>query len=178
MGLTALSKQPAAQVIYRPQGKTIREFHTSEAFFRVLIGPLGSGKTQACIFELLHCIDNQVPDRNGKRRSRWLAARNTYPDLQTTTITDYRAFTDQIPGFEFKNGSPPISIINYPRQDGTVVEAEVLFEAFDRASDDRKGRGKQLTGVWFNELKELNKANVDMLASQWSRSGAFVSPMI
>ena len=161
---------PNCRLTYRAQGSTLREFHTqADIRNRVLIGPLASGKTQACIFEALHCIDNQTPDKNGVRRSRWVAARNTYVDLKTTTIKDWRAVTDTMPGCHFSNGAPPTWTADYYKPDGTHVIAEVMFIAFDIESDHKKARGLQLTGVWFNELKELHKANVDMLQGRVTR---------
>ena len=66
---------------YSPQGSTLKEFHAHhDDFVRVLIGPLGSGKTQACIFEILRQIDSQIPDDQQRRRSRWVIARNTQPE--------------------------------------------------------------------------------------------------
>ena len=148
----------------------MRTFHeNADIRNRVLIGPLASGKTQACIFEALHCIDTQTPDPHGVRRSRWVAARNTYVDLKTTTIKDWRAITDRIPGSSFNNGPPPTWSCDYYQPDGTRVVAEVLFIAFDIETDAKKARGMQLTGVWYNEMKELHKANVDMLQGRVTR---------
>ena len=52
---------PQIKVRYAPQGETLRRFHQARDDYhhRVLIGPLGSGKTQSCIAECLHLIDNQ-----------------------------------------------------------------------------------------------------------------------
>jgi len=44
-----------------------------------------------------------------------------------------------------------------------------MFRSFDGPQDQRKARGMQLTGVWFNEMAELNKANVDLLMSRVKR---------
>ena len=165
---TALS--PAVRLNYRSQGSTLLEFHRSkDKFVRNLIGPLGSGKTQACIFEVMHCIDTQEPDKHGYRRSRWVVCRNTYPDLQTTTIKDWRAITDQLPIGHFSNGVPPTWTCEYRKGDGTTVKGEVMFVSFDGYGDEKKARGMQLTGVYFEELKELSKINVDMLQSRVTR---------
>lgn len=159
------------RVAYKPQGPVLGRFHRSKRFLRQLIGPLGSGKTQACIADLLHQIDTQVPDRDGVRRSRWAAARNTYRDLSGTTIKDFRAWTDQMQAGRFTQGgdASPTWFAKYRRQDGTRVEAEVVFVAFDVEADVKKARGLQLTGLWLNETKELHKANVDMLMSRVGR---------
>ena len=46
-----MSQQPHA-VNYAPQGDTMKRFHESDARFRCLLGPLGSGKTTGTIVEL------------------------------------------------------------------------------------------------------------------------------
>ena len=162
--------QPHSRFSYKPVGETLKKFHESPDFVRVLIGPLGSGKTQACISDMLSRIDNQEPDVNGKRRSRWVVARNTQPDLFTTTIKDFREITDQFEIGVFTLGTPPTWRGEYVKSaDGTIVEFEVIFLAFDHPEDSKKARGLQLSGVWFNEMKELSRANIDMLTSRVGR---------
>lgn len=157
-------------VSYKPQGATLREFHRRESdFVRVLIGPLGSGKTQACIADVLRLIHEQVPDKMNVRRSRWVAARNTYPDLMNTTIKDFREWVDGMGLGRMVMSTPPRWECEYAREDGTTVKAEVLFLAFDLPDDQKKARGLQLSGVWLNEMKELSRTNCDMLMSRVGR---------
>ena len=161
---------PDVHFKYKPQGRVLKEFHRqSGTFVRVLIGPLGSGKTQACISEMLRQIDTQVPDSQHVRRSRWAAVRNTYPDLVNTTIKDFKEIVEPMGIGTFVNTSPTRWNCKYKRPDGTTVEAEVLFLAFDIPQDEKKARGLQLSGVWLNEMKELNRNNVDMLMGRVGR---------
>jgi hypothetical protein len=161
---------PDVHFKYKPQGRVLKEFHRqSGTFVRVLIGPLGSGKTQACISEMLRQIDTQVPDNQHVRRSRWAAVRNTYPDLVNTTIKDFKEIVEPMGIGTFVNTSPPRWNCKYKRPDGTTVEAEVLFLAFDIPQDEKKARGLQLSGVWLNEMKELNRNNTDMLMGRVGR---------
>ena len=90
----------------------LREFHESKNFVRFLIGPLGSGKTQACIVELFNKIHKQKADDNNVRRSRWVVVRNTYVDLQSTTIKDWREVTEPLQIGRFVNGSNPTHYID------------------------------------------------------------------
>ena len=162
--------EPFARITYRPAGATIKTFHESKEFVRVLIGPLGSSKTMACINEILYRIDSQALDINGKRRSRWVVARNTQPDLFTTTIKDFREVIDTFQIGEFRLGTPPTWKGEYQRpQDSSMVEFEVIFLAFDHPDDSKKARGLQLSGAWFNEMKELSRTNIDMLTSRVGR---------
>lgn len=160
---------PATRLEYRAQGPTLKRFHRSDAFVQSIIGPLGSGKTQAVINKLILLMHNQPPMKDGVRRSRGCVARNTFPDLNSSTIPDWRALADRIPGSTFTMGSPPTWKARYERLDGTWVEAEVLFRSFDTPADQRKARGMQLTWLWCNEGAELNKSNVDLLISRVGR---------
>ena len=154
---------------YRPQGPVLRRFHRSQANVQSIIGPLGSGKTQAVINKCIILSHNQPPCADGVRRSRGCVARNTFPDLNSSTIPDWRALADRIPGSKFSMGSPPMWTARYPRKDGTWVEVEVLFRSFDGPQDQRKARGMQLTWLWCNEAAEMNKQNVDLLMSRVGR---------
>lgn len=163
---------PGTVLKYRAQGPTLQRFHEGrddpELLVRAIIGPLGSGKTQAVINECLMLAHNQ-PAVNGVRRSRGCVVRNTFPDLYASTIPDWRAITDQLPFGTFTNGSPPTWRAKYRRADGTTVEVEVMFRSFDTPKDVKKARGMQLTWLWINEAAEMEKANVDILLGRVKR---------
>lgn len=159
----------AVHVAYAPQGSTLLRMHQSQKHVRIIIGPLGSGKTQSVIAEIIAQMDSQAPDANGVRRSRWAGVRNSYPDLTTTTIADWRRWTDQMQVGRMVMSTPPTWSAKYRKEDGTTVEAELLFLAFDLADDQRKARGLQLTGLWLNETKELSHTNVSQLMARVGR---------
>src|SRR6266481_9111785 len=52
---------------------------------RLVIGPFGSGKSTACIAEFVMRALQQKRSPDGKRRTRFAAIRNTYPELRDTT---------------------------------------------------------------------------------------------
>lgn len=178
--------QQVARVDYVPQGATLKDFHEVRYDYhhRVLIGPLGSGKTQSAIAECLALIDEQPTrdeltlNQHGEmvrmpvRRSRGVIARNTYTDLQNTTIKDWREWTDEMPVGKFVDGSAgksPTWSAEYFKGDGTKVVAEVVFLAFDVERDIRKARGIQCSWVWCNEIKEMSRAIVNMLFGRTGR---------
>lgn len=130
----------------------------------VITGPLGSGKTFAAIARLVLQMTEQKPNAERVRPTRFIAVRNTYSDLMTTTIRDFReVFKEDIFG-SFKGGGiePPTFHVSFDLEDGTHVRSEVIFLALDRADSVNKLRGIQATGFWLNELKELDRAVVDM----------------
>jgi len=68
--------------------KTMSLFHVSDAFVRTLIGPIGSGKSVACIMEMMRLSLLQEP-HNGVRKTRWAVIRNTYRELLDTTMESF-----------------------------------------------------------------------------------------
>lgn len=84
-----------ATINYAPQGHTLKLFHQSEKWARIIVGPLGSGKTRACLTEILIQIQGQTPDSKKVRRSRIVIVRNSYPDLLGTVAKDFREVVEE-----------------------------------------------------------------------------------
>ena len=127
----------------------------------MLTGPFGSGKLVACCVEIMKRAYEQSPGPDGVRRTRWAVIRNTYPDLKTTTVKTWRAWIDDEWG-QF-NQSPPFTHRIQRRQlkDGTKLDCEVIFLAMDDESDVKKFLSLEVTGIWFNECRELRKDIID-----------------
>jgi len=128
-----------------------------------IMGPLGSGKTYASIVRMLILMQEQLPNDEGVRPSRFVAVRNTYPDLTTTTIKDFQEiFTPSLGHMKMGGAEPPTFTVGVRLPDDTIVRSEVIFLALDRAEAVKKLRGVQATGFWLNEAKELEKPIIDM----------------
>lgn len=138
---------------------TVARFHASNAFVRGIMGPIGSGKSVGCVMEML-TRSMQQPAHKGKRRTRWAAVRNTYPELKITTI---KTFDEWMPKEICTiNWAPPITAwVIFPLDDGTTVEMEVIFVALDKPSDVKKLLSLELTGMWLNEAREIPKQILD-----------------
>lgn len=147
----------------QPQGKILQQYFDSTAPVQIIIGPLGSGKTiQTCV-KIPEIMRKQKSNKQGVRLSRCVAARNTYSELFTTTIKDWLECNGHLGEFNQGGKKPPTQLIKFNLADGTRVESEIVFLAFDRPDHVKKARGIQTTIVWLNEVKELPKAVVDML---------------
>jgi hypothetical protein len=83
------------EVDYRNPPPTVARFLQSNAFVRGLMGPVGSGKSTACCYEILRRSAMQAPGPDGKAHSRWAVIRNTYPELKTTTIKTWHGLVPQ-----------------------------------------------------------------------------------
>lgn len=153
---------------YRPQGDVLAEFGLSRKFMNILRGPLGSGKTKATMFKIIKLLCEQRPDANGVRRSRVAAVRNSYPDLEKTTIAEFRECLHPLMG-KVVMGHPPTCTMKFALPDGTTVDAEIIFLALDTEEDIRKFRGMQITFLWFNELRFIPMAIVNEGLSRCDR---------
>src|ERR1039457_2924456 len=65
-------------------------FLQSDAFGRIVAGPVGSGKTTACIIELFRRAMEQEPASDGFRYTRFAIVRETLKQLRDTIIKDCR----------------------------------------------------------------------------------------
>lgn len=139
--------------------KTMKEFHTSNAFVRLLLGPIGSGKSVACVAELMRLARLQKPF-NGVRKTRWAIVRNTYRELTDTTM---QTFFDWVPKHcgEYRVMDAKFTV-RLKQDDGTLVHTEFLFRALDRPDDIKKLLSLEITGLWINEAKEIPKQVLDM----------------
>lgn len=154
---------PEVEVRIQPQGKVLQDFFYSTAPVQIIRGPLGSGKTIQVCSKIPEIMRKQKPNAQGIRLNRWVAARNTYSELFSTTIKDWLEVNEYLGNFNEGGKKPPAQHLDFWLEDGTRVIAEMIFIAFDRPDHVKKARGLQLTGVWLNETKEHNKSVVDML---------------
>ena len=147
---------------------TPARFHASDAFVRGIMGPMGSGKSVACVMEILDRARRQTVDLDGRRRSVWGVVRNTYGELQTNTLRTWKEWVpeDQC---SIKMSMPIEARMRKRLRDGTELDLTVFFYSLDRDDQVKKFLGAELTGVWLNEARELPKAGLDLLTGRVGR---------
>ena len=156
-------------------GKVLDQFLADRSRVSCITGPLGSGKTYTAIAKIMALMLEQAPNKERIRPTRFYAVRNTYRDLEDTTIKDFRAvFRENIFGYYVGGSSKrPTYHAYFKLPDGTHVKSEVVFIALDRIDSVADLRGIQATGFWLNEVKELQKAVVDMIDLRHGRYPSF-----
>jgi hypothetical protein len=165
-----------AEFTYAPQGAVLEQYILSRAQRTFIMGPLGSGKTNASCWKGFRLCVAQEPDAQGVRKTRGVCVRNTYPDLFATTIKDWLDMFEHLGSFKQGGKEPPTHRMEFSLPDGTRVEAEIIFLALDREEHVKKLRGLQATWAWVNETKEVPKAIVDMLDLRVGRYPKDVRP--
>jgi len=149
--------------VYTPPGPVAREFLLSNALVRGIMGAFGSGKSTACVMDILRNAREQAPAPDGIRYSRHLITRQTFPELKTTSIKTWHQWVPQGLGRWVDTGPPRHHI----RADG--IDIEVLFVALDQPQDVQKALGMELTTAWMNEAREQDKAILDALTARVGR---------
>jgi hypothetical protein len=73
---------PREELIFTPP-PTVARFMQDDSKMRVLMGPVGSGKSVGCVMEIPRRAQAVPPMKDGIRRSRWVVVRNTMPRNRT-----------------------------------------------------------------------------------------------
>ena len=128
---------------------TLRRFHRSKAFHRAIMGPRGSGKSTGMCCEAFRLGAIQEPGPDGIRRTRGCVIRNTYRELEDTTMATWLTWFPEDYFGEFNRASMKHNI-KYKD-----MEMEVLFRALDRPADVRKVLSLELSWAWVNEAREV-----------------------
>lgn len=153
------------QITYSYEGSpTIEAFANSDARFRGLMGPFGSGKSSGCIIEIMRRAAAQKPAPDGIRRTRWAAVRNTYKQLDDTTIKTFQQWT---PFEEF--GRYYVADHRFVCDMIPGIEVEILFRALDNDRHVKNLLSLELTGAWFNEAREIPRTIVDAMDGRIGR---------
>lgn len=150
------------EIDYTPT-KTSRAFMLSSAAMRVLMGPVGSGKSVTCCFEIIRRANAQLPGKDGIRRSRWAVVRETVRQLTDTTI---KTFLDWFPDGVCGRFMRTTKTYYFKVGD---VEAEIMFRALDDADDVANLNSLELTGAWFNECRDIAPEIVDAMSKRIGR---------
>ena len=142
---------------------TISRFLRSNARIRGIKGPFGSGKSSACVVELLSRSVAQKPLKGGKRRTRWAVIRNTYRELEDTTRQTFEKWIREPEFGRWKEKD-----FTFELRVGDV-EADILFRALDKPADVKKLLSLDLTGAYINEAREIPKHIFDALDGRIGR---------
>lgn len=132
---------------------TLKKFHASNENVRLILGPYGSGKTIACIAEIIRRACEMPPIFDGTRLSRWVIIRSTYSKLLQTTLRSWYDWTYALGDIK-KKTNPYFSITHTFNDDKGKVILELVPLSLDRPKDLDKLRSLEVTGGYINELSE------------------------
>jgi hypothetical protein len=143
---------------------TIGLFCRSNAFGRILAGPIGSGKTTGIIMELLRRAAEQDKAPDGMRYTRFALLRETLMQLKATVLKDCDQWLAGL-------GLWRVSESTYHVKFNDVV-SEWVFLPLEDAEDKARLLSMQLTGAFLSECIEMN---IDILGHVQGRIGRYPS---
>lgn len=140
---------------------TCAQFMKSQAFFRLIAGPVGSGKTTACLFELFRRSCEQAPAPDGYRYTRWAIVRQTLKQLKDTVLKDITTWLAGIANYKVSDSTIYIEIGD--------IRSEWILIPLDNPEDQRRLLSMQLTGAWMSEAIEMDVGLVAPLSGRCGR---------
>jgi len=140
---------------------TCARFMKSESFGRLIAGPVGSGKTTACLFELFRRACEQAPAADGYRYTRFAIVRQTLKQLKDTVLKDITAWLDGVAEYKVSENTVHILVGD--------VRSECLLIPLDDMDDQRRLLSMQLTGAWMSESIEMDVGIISPLAGRCGR---------
>lgn len=133
----------------------------SEAFGRVIAGPVGSGKTTAVLFELFRRACEQMPAPDGFRYTRFALVRQTLAQLKSTVLKDVLSWLKGIAEYKVSDSTIYIEIGD--------VRSEWVMIPLDSPEDQRRLLSLQITGAWMSEAIEMDVDIISPLAGRCGR---------
>jgi hypothetical protein len=141
------------------------QFMQSERFFRLIAGPLGSGKTTTCLFELLRRAFEQWPAPDGIRHTRFAICRQTLSQLKNTILKDCVQWFSPVAGWKVSDSTFYFNFLD--------VRSEWLFLPLETPEDQRRLLSMNLTGAFISEAIEID---VDLIDPLGGRCGRYPGP--
>ena len=137
-----------------------------DSFVRLIMGPVGSGKSAGCFMELLRRARLQEPDSQGVRRTRFAIIRNTLQQLRQTCLADIQLWLNPIAHYRVTDATIQVRL-DLP--DGTKVESDWMLIPLDTKEDQQRLLSLNLTGAWVSEFREVDIELIDALAGRLGR---------
>jgi len=137
----------------------------SDAFFRLIAGPVGSGKTTGLIFELMRRALQQGTALDGFRYTRFALLRQTLQQLKQTVLKDISHWFSGIAHWKVSE-----STIYFHFGD---VRSEWVLLPLEEPEDRRRLLSMNLTGALVSECIEIDYELMDDVAG---RCGRFPMP--
>lgn len=145
---------------------TVAAFMQSDAPVRLIMGPVGSGKSTGDIMEIARRASMQAPARDGLRKTRWAVVRSTKQQLKDTTLKTWLEWFPHGVAGTWRE-SDQTFILRF----GDVY-SEVMFRALDDPDDVRRLLSLELTGAFVNEARETP---IEIIIALRSRVGRYPS---
>lgn len=140
---------------------TCAQFMKSPAFGRLIAGPVGSGKTTSCLFELFKEACQQEPAPDGLRYSRFAILRQTLSQLKMTVLKDIMTWLPQVASYKVSENTIYV--------EAGDVRSEWILIPLEDVEDQRRLLSMQLTSAWVSEGIEISLGLIPAIAGRCGR---------
>lgn len=157
-------------------GPVSHAYLQDRSMLSAIMGPVGSAKTSTTIMKMLQISGEQGKSIiDGVRRTKWAVVRDTYRNLNRTTIPSFKTWLPRGGSVNWSGGGSEPAKLEFKAQlthDGTLMEMLVEFFALGDQSIEDVARGWEGTGFWLNEGDLLSP---DVLSYLFGRVGRYPS---
>jgi len=154
------------------ESPTVWDFMQDESAVRIIIGPVGSGKTFGCCNEVMKRALMQEPAPDNIRYFKAAIVRNTMPQLMRTTMETWLGVFPENKVGLMRRSSPVSHTIKIAANDETRepgLHLHVDFFALDKENDVKSLLSYEGTLIWFNEIREIPKKIIDAATDRVGR---------
>ncbi len=142
----------------------VSNYMQSQARYRWILGPFGSGKSVGSQIEIPRRAQMQRASiLDGSKKTRIAVVRETMPQLRDTTM---KTFLDWFP-----NGSlgeyHGLTKTYHIKKDG--INCEIIFRALDDEKDVANLLSIELTGAYLNEFRDIKRVIVEAIDGRLGR---------
>lgn len=153
-----------------PLGPVAGAFYLDNHEVSAIMGPVGSAKTTASALRCARVIYQQDP-WNRVARTRIAIVRNTGPQLHDTTMKSwFKLFPNDGKFRKWTSTTKTQTWKFMPKGSDYFVHSEVIFRALDDEEDVKNLLSLEVTGFYFNELREIDPA---IIAHAGRRAGRY-----
>lgn len=152
-----------------PLGPVASAFYSDNSEVAAILGPVGSAKSTAAACRLVRHAYEQAP-YEGIRHSRFAIVRNTGPQLVDTTIKTWLKLFPESQFGKFSTTSKTHRWYFRPEGSKYLINTEWIFRALDDEDDVANLLSLEVTGMWMNEMREINST---IFAHAGRRCGRF-----
>lgn len=138
-------------------GPTGSKFLQSRSFIKLIMGPVGGGKSTVALFDLLNRALSQEP-YNNTRRTKFILLRNTMQQLKTTVkpLLDQWFVTMTSNSFGSWRLTDNTYEVHMRLPDGTILHTEFIMMAADTPDDVRRLLSVECSAAWVEEAREVD----------------------
>lgn len=162
------------QLNYIPPGPISTAYLNDMSSVCAIMGPVGSAKTSTTVMKLSRISARQARSPvDGVRYTKWMVVRDTYRNLNRTTVKTFKNWMPGTKDMWTGGGSEPaVFHLRAKLHDGSIMDMLVEFVALGDNSIEDVARGWEGTGIWLNEADLLPP---DVFSYLYGRCGRYPS---